>query len=85
MDGAKYTEVKSASPRVRLKALKLGGKVLLYATNYDNIVGPAETVNFPSTPKSVLDCITGNKIAVEGKGFSFDFKNSRGKLFLVEM
>ena len=85
VDGEKYTGMKSASARVRLKALKLGGKVLLYATNYDNITGPTETVNFPSAPKSVLDCITGKKIAVNGKGFSFDFKNSRGKLFLVEM
>ncbi|MBE6373969.1 MAG: hypothetical protein E7055_18105 [Lentisphaerae bacterium] len=85
VDGEKYTEAKAASVRVRLKGLKLGGKVLLYATNYDNIVGPAETVNFPSAPKSVLDCITGKKIEVKGNGFSFDFKTSRGKLFLVEM
>ena len=85
MDGKKYTEAKAGSPRVRLKALKLGGKVLLYATNYDNIVGPTETVNFPSAPKSVLDCITGKRIEVTGNGFSFDFKTSRGKLFLVEL
>ena len=70
---------------MRLKGLRLGKKVLLYATNYDNVVGPAETVVFPSAPKSVLDCITGRKIEVKGNGFSFDFKTSRGRLFLVEM
>ena len=85
VDGEKYTEAKAASPRVRVKALKLGGKVLLYATNYDNLIGPAETVNFPSAPKSVMDCITGEKIEVKDNGFSFDFKTSLGKLFLVEM
>ena len=85
VDGEKYTEAKASSARVRLKALELGNKVLVYATNYDNITGPVETVNFPSAPKSVLDCITDKKIEVKGNGFSFDFKNSRGKLFLVEM
>ncbi|MBO4647160.1 MAG: hypothetical protein J5806_03275 [Lentisphaeria bacterium] len=85
VDGEKYTEAKAGSVRVRLKALRLGKKVLLYATNYDNVVGPTETVVFPSAPKSVLDCITGKKIEPQNNGFSFDFKTSRGRLFLVEM
>ena len=85
VDGEKYTEAKAGSARVRLKALKLGGQVLLYATNYDNVVGPTETVHFPSAPKSVKDCITDKIIESENNGFSFDFKDSRGKLFLVEM
>ena len=85
VDGTSYKEMKAGSPRVRLKALKLGGKILLYATNYNNITGPVETVNFPTVPKSVKDCITGKTIPVKDKGFSFDFKASRGKLFLVEL
>ena len=77
--------MKASSARVRLKALKRENVVLLYATNYDNVVGPAEKVVFPSAPKSVLDCISGRELEVDGKGFSFDFKNSRGRLFLVTL
>ena len=43
-----------------------------------------EKVTFPSAPKSVLDCAANKKIAVGDKGFAFDFKSARGKLFLVE-
>ena len=83
VDGTPYREMKSASPRVRLKALELGKEVLLYATNYDNLTGPVETVEFPFPPGSVLDCISGRAVEVNGRGFSFDFKKSRGRLFLV--
>ena len=85
VDGEKYAEAKADSTRVRLKALKLGDKILVYAANYDNIIGPVETIRFPSAPKSVLDCISGSRIKVRDDGFSFDFKDSRGKLFLVEL
>ena len=84
-DGVKYTGMKAKSARVRLKALSLKNKVLLYATNYDNLTGPMETVTFPAAVKSVLDCTTGKKVTVKGNSFSFDFKSSRGKLFLVEL
>ena len=85
VEGRPYRKMSSASSRVRLKALELGDEVLLYATNYDNLTGPAETVAFPFSPKSVLDCISGRELEVDGKGFSFDFKNSRGRLFLVTL
>ena len=85
VDGEKYAEAKADSARVRLKALKLDDKILVYAANYDNITGPVETMHFPSVPKSVLDCISGDKIEVKDDGFSFDFKESRGRLFLVEL
>jgi hypothetical protein len=85
VDGTKYTGMKSGSNRVRLKALQLGKKVLVYATNYDNLTGPQETITFPTAPKSVLDCITGQKLPVKANVFSFNFKGSRGKLFLVEL
>ena len=85
VDGTKYTGMKSGSNRVRLKALQLGKKVLVYATNYDNLTGPQETITFPTAPKTVLDCISGKTLSVKAKGFAFDFKASRGKLFLVEL
>ena len=85
VDGTKYTGMKAGSKRVRLKALQLGKKVLVYATNYDNLTGPQETITFPTAPKSVLDCISGKTLSVKAKGFAFDFKASRGKLFLVEL
>ena len=85
VDGVKYTGMTAKSPRVRLKALRLNKKILLYATNYDNLTGPVETVTFPADVKSVLDCTTGKKVTVKGNSFSFDFKSSRGKLFLVEL
>ena len=83
-DGKKYTAAKAGSSRVRIKALALGKKVLLYATNYANLTGPEEKVFFPDVPKSVTDCSSGKKMAVRGKEFSFDFKPDRGRLFLVE-
>ena len=83
-EGERYAGAKSLSGRVRLKALKLGGKVLLYAANYDNRIGPAETVSFPAAPKAVTDCASGGSLPVAGNGFSFDFKADRGRLFLVE-
>ena len=84
VEGKPYREMKGHSKRVRLTALQLGRKVLLYAANYANITGPVEKVTFPAVPKSVLDCAANKKIAVRDKGFSFDFKSDRGKLFLVE-
>ena len=85
VDGVPYSGMKGKSPRLRLKALKLGGKVLLYASNYANVVGPLETVVLPFSPKSVLDCASGKPVSSKGNEFSFDFKSSRGKLFLLEM
>ena len=62
----------------------LGKKVLLYAANYANPVGREETVSFPSAPKKVIECATGRSVPVKGRGFAFNFKSDRGKLFLVE-
>ena len=85
VDGKAYTAMKGKAPYLRLKALKLGNKVLLFAANYANPVGKAETVTFPTAPRKVIECSTGKKVTVNGKGFSFDFKSDRGKLFLVEL
>ena len=84
VDGKKYTAVKGGKPYLRLKALSLGKKVLLYAANYANPVGRQESVTFPTAPKKVIECSTGKSVPVKGKGFSFNFKSDRGKLFLVE-
>lgn len=85
VDGERYESMKAASGYVRVKALKIGSKVLLYAGNYDNAVGKKERVDFPVALKSVKEINSGKMVKVDGKGFTFDFKASRGKFFLVEL
>ena len=84
VDGKHYSKMTAGSSRVRMTALELGKKVLLYANNYDNTIGATEKITFPTAPKSVLDCANNKKLKVSDRGFTFDFKSDRGKLFLVE-
>ena len=43
-----------------------------------------EKITFPTAPKNVLDCANNKQLKVSDKGFTFDFKSDRGKLFLAE-
>lgn len=85
VNGERYEAVSGSADYLRLKALKLGNKVLLYAANYTNPVNRTVTVTFPSAIQSAVECDGLKKMKVEGKQFSFDFQSSRGKLFLLEL
>lgn len=85
VNGSRYYDMKADQGYVRLKALRLGGKVLLYAANYTHGTDDRITVTFPQNLKSVLNCETGARVSVNGGKFGLNFKKSRGILFLVEM
>lgn len=85
VNGTRYYDMKADKGYVRLKALRLGDKVLLYAANYTHGTNDNITVTFPQSLKSVFNCENGKKLSENGEKFTFDFKNSRGILFLVEM
>ena len=83
--GERYEAMKGSNDFLRLKALKLGKKVLLYAANYTNSTGKTVTVTFPVPIQSARECGTGESLRVNAKQISFDFASGRGKLFLVEL
>ncbi len=84
VDGERYYGLKKSSDSFRLKALRLGGKVLFYASNYAGDAGKTVSVTFPNPPKRVIECSSGKAMPVSGNEMSFDFKSDRGRLFLAE-
>ncbi|MFA6930503.1 MAG: hypothetical protein WCT05_09255 [Lentisphaeria bacterium] len=85
VDGERYEMMTGNQEYLRLKALRLGKKILLYASNYANDPEKQVTVRFPADLKSVSNCATDEKLSTTKDSFSFDFQTDRGKLFLVEL
>ena len=84
-EGERYRDFKGSASFLRLKGLRLGKRVLLYAANYADDAKKIVTVNFPAGIKSALECDGQKKLPVNGDSISFDFQKDRGRLFLLEL
>lgn len=83
-DGVRFYDFEKNAPFLRLKALSLGKRVLLYAANYTDNIAKQVTVTFPQTILSAIECDGGKKLSTSGKEITFDFQKDRGQLFLLE-
>lgn len=83
-DGVRFYDFEKNAPYLRLKALSLGKRVLLYAANYTDNPAKQVTVTFPQPILSAIECDGGKKLSMSGKEITFDFQKDRGQLFLLE-
>ncbi len=83
-EGVRFYDFQKTAPYLRLKALSLGKRVLLYAANYTDTIAKQVTVTFPKPLLSAIECDGGKNLSMSGKEITFDFQKDRGQLFLLE-
>lgn len=81
LNGSAYTGLQ-APEWLRVKALKLDRRILLYAANYRNPQAQEAKISVAGVRK-VLDVSSNREIPITADTFVADFTNTHGKLFLL--
>ena len=84
LNGRRCRPYTSDSKWLRTLGLKLENKLLLYAANYRNNPSAKATIVFDEKIRNVIDCSNNEKLQIKDNSIAIDFKNERGRLFLVE-
>ena len=87
LDGARFKAL-SVLPAdaARVRALKLGPRLLVYVARYSGDASAKATVRLDQgRVVRILDVAAGNTVQGDGNGFSTDFITDRGKLFLLTL
>ena len=86
VDGERFASLAVTPPETRVRALKLGPRLLVYVARYTGDAETKATVQVKEGRVSrVLDVAAGSEASREANGFATDFIAARGKLFLLTL
>ena len=85
LDGKSVNTVKSAQKFLRIKTLKAGNKLLIYAANYQHPATLKATVDIGVPVRKMTALANGKAVKLSGNTFVFDSAVERGQLFLAEL
>ena len=88
LDGEACKDLRTSPANLRVRALKHGNRLLVYAADYDNsddTDAPATVTLLQGTVAEVLDVAADRPVPVVSNGFTTDFRSDRGKLFLMSL
>jgi len=85
LDGKEVNSVKSSAKFLRIKALKLDKKLLIYVSNYQHPANLKAPVDIGVPVKKLTALVNGKAVKINGNKFIFDSSVERGQLFLAEL
>ncbi|MBQ9502163.1 MAG: hypothetical protein IJU70_08415 [Lentisphaeria bacterium] len=85
LDGRPEKSVGSAEKFLRIKTLRLGKRLLIYAANYQHPAHLKARIDVGVPVRSVTALADGGTVALDGGTFVFDSSVERGQLFLAEL
>lgn len=86
MDGRRFRALAATPPDTRVRALKLGPRLLVYVARYAGDAEAKATVCIEEgRVVRVLDVAAEREMTREGNGFVTDFVRARGRLFLLTL
>lgn len=85
LDGKEVNSVKSSAKFLRIKALKLDKKLLIYVSNYQHPANLKASVDIGVPVKKLTALVNGKAVKLSGNKFIFDSSVERGQLFLAEL
>jgi len=77
--------VRGEPASVRLRSLRHGDQLLVYAADYERRAGSATIHLSGLKPRSAVDAMTRRAVALDGDSFAVDFHSEQGRLFCVTL
>jgi hypothetical protein len=84
LEGKSTDCVKTSAKFLRIRALKLGKQILLYAANYQHPSSLKAVIDIDAQVKKITALANGKTVKCDRNQIVFDSAAERGQLFLIE-